>query len=1085
MTQKFLLKLLPDKRILLLLLVLCFSTFAFSQQSVTVTGTVTASEDGSTLPGVSVQVKGTSTGVLSNINGQYTISTAIGNTLVFSFVGFITQEVVVGKPAINIQLKGDRKNLNEVVVIGYGTQRRVNLTASTSSVTANDIKDQVTTNILDAVAGQMPGVEVTASTGRPGGSPTVKIRGTGSISAENTPLYVVDGLPLSSPDDINMINPNDIATFDVLKDASAAAIYGSRGGNGVVLITTKKGKAGQGRIDFNYYTGIQDIPKMLKVLNKDESIQFYKEQTLANWLSVGGNPATPNGSRLFNNSLANVNYIPAFDNPESVANTDWQKQIYNSAAPTSNYQLAASGGSDKVTYYMSGNFFSRDGIVKATDFKRYTGRLNIEAKVNNFFKAGMNFSPSYSLENRRNTDLHINSPDLDAGIILSALVQPPTIAPKTPEGLYNSNNGVPLYTQYGYATANSPLQPIEDPKYHWTDEASRYLGSGYGEIEFIKGLTYRATFGIDSRTNWRDKYRPSTVSVAANGTQALTPTNPGPNLANIGASRVEAHTMNWSWDNILTYQHTFAKDHDLNVLAGYSAQKYTAISNTITGAAGSFPNDLVESVAGAATINASGISKNTWTLLSYLARASYSYKNKYLLQAVIRRDGSSKFGTNSKWGNFPSVSAGWRVSEEPFLKSSAVINDLKIRGSYGEAGNFNIGYYTGIPSLGQANYTFGNAGVTPGYAPGNLPNDDLTWEYNKKFNLGVDISILKNRVNLTVDYYRNLTTGLLYSLPVPALSGFTSQNGNIGKIENKGIDVSVRTTNIDKGGFMWMTDFNISRNRNKVLQLGKKDETITTTSEGAASTQQLKVGEPVSIFYGYKIDGVFKDQADVDAHPEQRFTEGTRKSGPGDTKFVDVNGDGQITADDRTTIGNPNPDFTYGMTNRFSYKGFDLGIELQGVQGNDVFFLASRFLGSMGPALSWNQLEEEVLNRWVSPEQPGNGVYARASTTGSASVGIAASQPARWLKDGSYLRIRNVTLGYNLPGNWARKAHLSSVRIYGTVQNLYTFTKYVGYNPDVNVYSGTGTNNELRLMGIDYAAYPLTRTLTFGVNIGL
>ncbi|WP_448699329.1 SusC/RagA family TonB-linked outer membrane protein [Mucilaginibacter sp. AW1-3] len=1051
----------------------------------TIHGTVTESRDGSTLPGVSVLLKGSTKGVQTDANGLYTINAPLGSTLVFSFIGYRSQEIQVNSALTNVSLVIETNALNEVVVIGYGTQRRASLTASTSSVTANEIKDQITTNILDAVASQVPGVEVTASTGRPGASPTVKIRGTGSISADNTPLYVVDGIPLADASDINMINPNDVASFDVLKDASAAAIYGSRGGNGVVLITTKKGKAGQGRIDFNYYTGIQDIPKMLKLLNRDESIQYYKEQTAANWASVNGNPATPNGSRLYNNSLANVNYIPAFDDPANVANTDWQSLIYQKNAPTSNYQLSGSGGSDKVTFFVSGNYLTRDGIVKATDFKRYTGRVNLDAKVNSFFKVGMNFSPSYSIENRRNTDLHINSPDLDAGVILSALVQPPTIAPKTPEGLYNSNNGVPLYTQYGYATANSPLQPIEDPKYHWTQEVSRYMGSTYGEIEFIKGLTFRSTLGIDARSNWSDKYRPSTVSVAANGTQALTPTFPGPNIANIAASRTEGHTMNWTWDNILTYQHTFAKDHDLNLLGGYSAQKYTAISNTLAGAAGSFQNDLVPNLAGSASIVGSGVSKNIWTLLSYLARASYAYKNKYLLQAVIRRDGSSKFGTDTKWGNFPSVSAGWRISEEDFAKRFTLLNELKLRGSYGEAGNFNIGYYPGIPSLSSANYTFGNSGVVSGYAPGNLPNNEITWEYNKKMDVGLDVSILKNRVNLTFDYYSDLTTGLLYSLPVPALSGFTSQNGNVGEIQNRGIDISLRTTNIDNAGFKWVTDLNFSRNRNKVLHLGKKDETITTNSEGSASTQQLRVDYPVSVFYGYKIDGVFKDQADVDAHSEQRFTENNRLSGPGDTKFVDVNGDGKITADDRTVIGDPNPDFTYGITNRFSYKGIDLAIELQGVQGNDVFMLSSRFIGSYGPALSWNQLEEEVLNRWQSPSQPGNGLYPRQGTTGNAAVGYTASQPARWLRDGSYLRVRNVTLGYNVPSLLTRKAHISSVRLYATAQNLFTFTHYVGYNPDVNVYSGGGTNNELRLMGIDYASYPLTRTFTFGINVGL
>jgi TonB-linked SusC/RagA family outer membrane protein len=1090
MKQKFLLSITRSKCLFLLLLAIGYGTTAFSQ-NLTVKGTVTGADDGLGIPGVSIRVKNTATGTITDNKGAYSIAAPVGATLIFSYLGYESQEKQVGSnTTLNISLKSESNTLNDVVVIGYGTQRRASITASTSSVTAKQIENQVTTNILDAVAGQMPGVEVTATTGRPGGSPMVKIRGTGSISAENAPLYVVDGLPLHSADDINMINPNDIATFDVLKDASAAAIYGSRGGNGVVLITTKKGKAGQSKIDFSYYRGIEDVPKRIDVVDRDQSIQYYKDRTLENWLSVGGDPNVPNGQRLYAGSPANINYVQAFDNPESVPNTDWQDLIYRKAAAQSNYQLAASGGTDKLTYFISGNYFDQEGIIKSTDFKRYTARVNVESKINAFSRIGMNLSPSYSIENRRNTDLHINSPEADAAIILPALVQPATLSPYTSTGLYNSIAGNPEYIALGYAAANTPLQPLNDPKYHWTEEASRWMGTLYGEVDIFKAFTFRSTVGIDARTNWRDKYRPSTVSVAGAGYgPALTIVQPNPFIGNIYGQRIEEHRMNWTWDNTLTYQKTFAKNHDVNVLAGYSAQKYTSIGNNIVGVAGSFQNDLIESVAGSSQIitPAGGATKSQWTLLSYFARLNYSYKDKYLLQAVVRRDGSSKFGSDTKWGVFPSVSLGWRVTEEDFAKQFTFLNELKLRASYGETGNFNIDYYRGVPTLSPANYTFGNSGLTPGYAPSNLPNDVITWEVNKKMDVGVDVGILKNRLSLTFDYYRNLTTDLLYNLPIPAVSGYTSLFGNLGKIENKGIDISLTTANITNKDFKWTTSLNFGRNRNKVLQLGKRDETIVTNSEGAASTQQLMVGYPVSVFFNYKTDGVFRDQADVDAHPEQRFTMGTgEKSGPGDTKFVDVNGDGVITIADKTIIGNPNPDFLYGISNHFNYKGFDLDIQLQGVQGNDVFYLASRFHGTMAAQLSWSPLTEMAQNYWKSPEEPGNGVYPRAATLGRPAVGYTESQPDRWLRDGSYLRIRNVTLGYNLPATVSKRIGMNSVRLYTTVQNLYTFTNYIGYNPDVNVYGNTNnTNNELRQMGVDYSAYPLARTFTFGVNIGL
>lgn len=1040
----------------------------------TVRGRVTGKDD-APLPGVTVSIKGQSQVTTTDAAGMYSIQAGKGQMLVFTYVGYEEQQIIIGdNPLVNISLLSKSESLNDVVVIGYGTQRKASVTAAVSSVTAKDLKNQVTKNVLEAMASQMPGVDVKTSTGRPGSNPVVRIRGTGSLNAGNEPLYVVDGMPLATSDNINLINPNDIETIDVLKDASAGAIYGSRGGNGVVLITTKKGKAGQSKIEVTAYSGVQDIPKKIDVLNRDQHIQFWKELTAANWAAVGGDPNTPNGQRIYNGSKSMVNYLESFDNPSSLPDVDWQDWIFNKNAMINNLQASAQGGTEKVRYFVSGNYFGQEGLVKATDFKRYTARMNLDASVTENVRVGMTLSPSYSKENRRWTDAHINSGDLDASAILSALVQSPTIVPKTASGLYDGQlaGNVP-YTTLGYAvTAGHPLQALEDPNYKWYEEGFLWLGSAYGEIDIIKGLTLRSSYGIDSRNTGSNKYRPSTVSKASN--PVLTPWQPNPNIANILSNSGFFRSLNYTWDNTLTFHYKYG-DHDFNVLAGYSAQKYRQESTNVSGTEGTFQNDQVQYVTGTATITGSA-GLEEWSLLSYLGRINYDYQNKYLLSAAIRRDGSSRFAPNNKWATFPSVSLGWRLSEEGFLKNANIsfLDELKLRASYGETGNFNIGNYRFFAGLSRDNYSFGG-GMSTGYAPGSFPNYDLTWETNQQKDLGIDIGLFRNRLRVTVDYYHRITNNLLYNIPIPSIAGQTSVFGNIGKVQNRGFEFMVNAFTMRKGDFQWTTTVNLSTNRNKVLQVGRKNEPVNANSEGNVVTQRVEVGKPIGVFYGYAIAGVFMNQKDLDDHPEMRFNKNSRA---GDTKFVDVNGDDSISAADRTIIGDPNPDFTYGITNHFSYKGFDLDVQLQGVQGNDVFFLSHRFLG--GENLSWNQLTEAVTERWKSEAEPGKGLYPRAGLLNSASVGFNESQAARWLRDGSYLRIRNVTLGYNVPGKWVQRAKLASVRVYGSVQNLYTFSKYIGYDPDVNTY-GENVNQP----GIDYNAYPLARTFTVGLNVGL
>ena len=1032
--------------------------------NLTVTGKVTG-EGGESLPGVSVLVKGTQSGTTTNPEGIYRLEVKDQSaTLVFSFVGYESQEIVVGnRTAIDISLKPDLKSLDEVVVVGYGTQKKGNITAAVASIKSQDIQNQITKNPLEAMAGQLAGVSVTQGTGRPGANPIVRVRGTGSISAGNAPLYVVDGMPLEDASAFTQINPNDIASIDVLKDAASAAIYGSRGGNGVVLITTKKGKAGQSKIDFTYYTGVQQVTKKIAMQNRDQHIRVVRDGVLRNWVNAGGNPNVPNGQRIKNGSKTNYNYPDFYDDPATVPDTDWQDQIFRNAA-ISNYQLSGQGGSEKVRFYLSGNYFTQDGIVKATDFKRYSARVNVEANLTPFFRAGINLTPSYAKENLRTTDGHFNT---DGGAVIQlALLMPPTIQPRYENGLYGQALGNPEYEIYAGGIF-SPLPFLEDPNFINDAETIRLIGTIYAEIEPIKNLKIRTSLGANTRNYTENYYRPSTVSITRSATS--TPGQPDPVPSHIASSVARFQSINYAWENTATYQKTFGDIHDFSLLAGYSVQKTTSEGTTVNGQPGTFENDQVTYVTGAATIFGSA-SKEQWSLLSYFARLNYNLKDRYLFSASLRRDGSSRFANNNKWAVFPSASVGWRLSSEPFMQSLApVFNEFKIRASYGVTGNFNIGNYRSQATLTKENYNFGlgTGSLAAGYAPGNFANPNLTWETNRQTDLGIDVAILKSRVGFSIDYYHRITDGLLYSIPVPAIIGFTSTFGNVGKVQNTGIELELNTVNT-VGEFKWSTSLNVSHNRNKALSLGLNDEPIREISENTI-TQITEVGQPLAQFYGYKTDGVFLNQADLDAHPAMKYNSSAQ---PGDIRFVDVNGDGKITPDDRTTLGSPFSKFIYGITNRFSYKSFDLDVQLQGVQGGKVFFLSSRFIG--GDRFNLNALAA-TANYWRSESEPGDGITPRLG-----APQITAHQAYRFLQDASYLRLRNLTLGYNLPKRIAEKIFLNSVRVYATGQNLLTSSKYIGYNPEVSI-----NGESVTAPGIDYGVYPLARTITFGINLGL
>ncbi|GAB2790466.1 TonB-dependent receptor [Rhabdobacter roseus] len=1017
----------------------------------TVSGTVT-DENGDGLPGVSILVKGTTQGTTTDNEGRYSLSVPDARAiLVFSFVGYESWEEVVGtRSQINVSLKADVKALSEIVVVGYGTQNRKDLTGSIASLSTQTIKDMPVTNIGEGMAGRMPGVLIQQASGAPGSGPSIKIRGLGSISAGNGPLIVVDGQPLNSGDlingsGLNLINPNDIETVDVLKDASATAIFGSRGANGVVMITTKRGKAGKSTINFDYYTGIQEVSKTMNMLNAQQFAEFSKEATNNAYLErvPGSSASDPNSARpagqRYRYPRGEFPWLN-FDDPANLTSYNYQDLIFQ-RAPISNYQLSASGGSDKVQYMVSGNYLKQDGIIRESGINRYTFRSNLDAQLSPNIKVGMSISPSYTMDRRVRAAGHW----ADNGVINAALAQVPLIPIYQADGItYNSQASVAA--PYDWAGVTNPVANITEADNFVN--TLRLLGNTYVEIGIWKSLKYRGSVGGDL-TFWRqNEFRASTMPL-----NQLLP----PNIST-GASATNQN-INWVTNHTLDYAFELGTAHRFSALIGMEAQQNTLESNRVE--ANNFPNDIVR------TINAGVISggtslKEEWSLASYFGRIGYTFNDRYLFNASIRTDGSSRFGANQRYGIFPSASVGWRVSEEAFLKNVAAISELKLKASVGLAGNNAFTNYGAIGTLGIDNYVIGN-GLASGLATNVIGNPNLTWEKSLQTDIGMELGLLRNRIFVVADYYSRITSDLLLSVQVPSITGFTSANQNIGKVENKGMELGLTTRNT-VGKFAWTTDLNISFNRNKVLALGPTGDAIRSGS-GVGETNITVIGQPLGNFFGYQQIGVFRDQADLDASP--RFADAR----PGDVKFADVNNDNVIDANDRTLIGNNQPDFIYGFNNTISFKGFDLSIAAQGVQGGQILNLSRRFIENLEG--NQNQLST-VLDRWRSPDQPGNGVVPRANirTTGNSNA-----ISSRWIESASYFRIRNITLGYQVPRALSERIKIQNARVYAGVQNALTFTKYLGFNPEVSGYEGALTG------GVDYGSYPLARTYTIGLNL--
>ncbi|GAB2799420.1 TonB-dependent receptor [Rhabdobacter roseus] len=1009
----------------------------------TVTGKV-VDDTGQALPGVNVVEKGTTTGTTTNAEGDFTIQVGSANAvLTFSFVGYTPKEEPVGnRQRIDITLAPDNRQLSEVVVVGYGTQQKRDVTGAVASVSSRDIERIPVSGLDRALQGQVPGLQISSTSGAPGGNTNILIRGIGSVSGGVEPLFIVDGFPINNSgvgNPLNTINPGDIESIEVLKDASATAIYGSRGSNGVIMITTKRGKSGQSRITLDAYAGIQQVSKRLDLMNARQFAEYVIDGRNNGWLDNGG----PNASINDPNSVRGASFRipPAWQDLDNLPpyDTDWQDVIFRTA-PIQNYQLTATGGNEKLRYALSGGYFNQQGILISSGFERYSARLNLDGQLTKKLKVSMNLAPTYTATDNVPSSGHYGNPDMN--IINASWTMPPMIPLYNPDGSYGNTFDL----GGDHVTVQNPLK-IANERQDF-DSQFRMIGNAFGEYELLTGLKLKVSVGADFNYFKSNIFNPSTLS-------ATLPTAPA-----FASARI-TEDINWLNENTLSYQKTMG-DHFLDAVAGFTVQKSSTVAHQTN--ATNFPDDLVENINGG-QITGGSYAIGEWSLLSYLARVNYSFKDKYLVTGTIRTDGSSRFGSANRWGVFPSFSLGWRLSEEDFVKNLRLFDDLKIRASYGLSGNNAIGNYRSVGLLSATNYVLGNQQV-PGLSQSTFTNDNLGWETSKQYDIGLDFALFNNRLQFTGDYYNRRNTDMLLNVAIPAVTGYTSAWVNLGELENRGVELALTGNVIAARDFRWTSSFNITFNKNKVLSLGESDE-IFSNAGGRGNVSISRVGHPIGSFYGHVYEGIFMSQAEIDAHATQNGAK------LGDIKYRDVDGNGIINDIDRDLIGNPQPKFFYGFNNTFSYKNWSLDVLLNGTQGNDVFWAGAVFAyGFHGVQNSLASIHE---NRYRSPEQPGNGQMPRA-IRGGLNNNLRYSSFFNF--DGSFLRVRNVTLNYTLPQSVAEKLGLTAGRIYGTGSNLFTFTKYPGYDPEL---SNSGDN--VLGAGVDYAGYPVARTITIGVSL--
>lgn len=977
-----------------------------------VSGTVIDADTQETLPGVNILVKGTTTGTATDLDGNFTLTVPSADAVLqISFIGYKQKEVRVGNAtSLSVTLSQDLSSLSEVIVVGYGTQERAKVTSAISSISSETLRELPVPNLASAIQGRAAGVQVT-NPGVPGGNPVVRIRGVGTVG-NNDPLYVIDGVPSGG---LNLINPADIESIEVLKDASAAAIYGSRAANGVILVTTKKGKIGKPKVTVDSYIGTQTAWRQLDLLKRDDYLAFGRD--------LLGNAGDPPPQRFDNlGDLANVE-------------TDWQKEMFRSAI-IQDHNVGVSGGSENVIYNVSAGYFGQQGIMLGTDFERFSFRSNTEIKISKRVKVGQTLTIAYS--NRNNEPLTGGRTQMEH-MVKSVPYMP--VRDESRLGGFRTPDRV---------DGSDPENPVQQVSLR-TNRSQEYkiLGTAYLTVDILKGLQYKFLVGTDLAMGTTNEYTPRYRS----GDFHEQP------FAVIGQNRFNFFSPLVS--NQLTYSKTINK-HSFDVLGVLEQQ--TFLSTTLAGSGQNFLTNEIRELQGVQN-QTSNSSKIEYALISYLGRINYDYDQKYLFSASVRRDGGSRFGPNNKWGTFPSVSAGWRISEESFLKSFSALSDLKLRASYGETGNDQIGNYVYQATINSNFFYPFTAGLDPGSTISTLANTDLRWETTKMKNIGLDLGLFDDNFNLSFEWFDNRTEGMILGVPVPPSLGYDGAPvANVGTVSNRGVELALGYRKLT-GDFNFSVDGNIGFVKNELLSLGTGNTIFGPEFQGDPLTF-TEAGRPIGYFYGWKADGLFQQGQES----SQQIN-----ASPGDIRFVDENGDGTIDANDRTYLGHYLPKFTYGLSLSANYRNFDFSMFLQGVQGNEVFNLL-RF-HTEGMTRLFNS-SEVVLDRWTP--QNTNTDVPRA-INGDPNRNARAS--SRWIEDGSYARIKNMSIGYTLPAASLMRisnGSISNVRVYVSAQNLLTITNYTGYDPEIAAREGIDTTLGL---GIDYGQYPAARTFIGGLQI--
>ncbi|MDX1905996.1 MAG: TonB-dependent receptor [Bacteroidia bacterium] len=1015
-----------------------------------VSGQVTDATSGEGLEAVTVQVKGRQIGTFTDNQGRYSLEVPDPmDVLVLTAVGYEkAEEPLAGRTEVDIKLVRSFSDLEEVVVIGYGEQSRTKVTGAISRIGSDELNQYAGASFEQQLSGRLAGVQINQGNAQPGADAQIIIRGVGTLTAGRNPLIVVDGFPLTEGSSLSSVNPKDIESIDILKDAASAAIYGSRAGNGVIMIKTKKGAAGKPRVTLDVYSGIEQRSDKVRFVDAYDAAQFFTESR--DWGYVSKNPAVRKETDDAATRLANgankrelrLNYLqPYLDGQPGLTDTDWLDIAFGDA-PISNYVLSVSGGNETSDYFVSGSYFNQEGIAIGSGFERYSGSVKVNSRLSDWLDFGISINPSYASQ-----DFVRGSGNWNYDPVSLTNIMYPFFSPYNEDGSIAISEQIAANTPEDGALAENVLALLT---YIKSDRHFfRTFGNTYLKFHLLKGLTFKTALGGDYRYNYFDFYDPSFIGQYR--AAAPKPATASETQGNIGNYQLE-HTLNYKRD---------IGQHSLDLLAGYTYQKETGAQTVVSGSG--IPDDNLTNIAGASSYAISA-SRYSWVQISYLSRLQYAFDNRYLLTAAIRRDGSSRFGDNAKWGVFPSLSAGWIISQEAFFPQSTVFSLAKARVSWGKSGNNQIGSYGSQALVTADNYVYGTT-LGSGFAATTSPNPDLSWETNTSFNAGLDLGFFDNRLTVSANYFNSITSDLLLNVPVPQQSGYSSSLTNIGEVQNTGAELEIAGNGIKIGDLTWSLGGNASFYHNEVLALAPGQTQIITGSNNAFIT---RVGHPIAELYGYNITGVYKTQEEISNTPHLNGTL------TGDYIVEDINGDGAITTADRTTFGNYAPEFTYGFSSDLSWKNFGLSVVLAGVEGRRAYSRDLSVIQEVGEGFAVpNQYYFD--NRYHPVNNP-DGFFAQPNLGNFSAARRDTRASSIYFSDADYLRLRSAQLSYTLPTGVLTRIGLSQARVYVAGNNLFTLTSFRAFNPE-------GTTDNVLTAGYSDGNYPVARSIIGGITL--